>query len=326
MTGETISHFRVAEKLGEGGMGAVYRAEDTLLRRTVALKFLKPSLVNDPTARARFLREAQAAAGLEHPNICPVYGFEEADGRAFIVMAFVEGAALARRMTEGFDVCQAVDWMIGICEGLKYAHRHGIVHRDIKAANVIVSDTGVPRITDFGLARIEDRSRITAPGSVLGTVDCMAPEQLLGEDADRRTDIWALGILFYEMIAGRNPFVRATAKETMRAIVEQPAPPLDLARRGLPPEVEMVIEKATVKSRAERYQHVDDMVADLRGLRRRLTPEQSSVALRAIPGEDAVTESIAAGSATRARAFRKRIAQAAVAFLLVLAALYVFWR
>lgn len=189
------SHYRLHDKLGQGGMGEVYRAEDTRLRRAVALKFITAS-ASERSARARFLREAQAAAGLDHPNICPVYGFEEADGLPFIVMALIDGTSLARRMGDRITLGAALDWMIGIGEGLKYAHEHGVIHRDIKAGNVLLTNSGTPRITDFGLAIIEDRSRLTAPGSVMGTVQCMAPEQLVGEDADRRTDIWAAGVLF----------------------------------------------------------------------------------------------------------------------------------
>jgi serine/threonine protein kinase len=289
MTGETISRYRVMEKLGEGGMGAVYRAEDTLLRRTVALKFLNVSSASEAGARARFLREAQAGAVLDHPNICPVYGYEEASGRSFIVMAHVEGTTLARRMREGVALGQALEWMIGIAEGVLYAHGHGIVHRDLKPGNILVANSGIPRITDFGLAKIEDRSRLTAPGALMGTVECMAPEQLMGEDADRRTDVWALGVLFWQMLSGRSPFARGRAQDTMRAILEQPTPALE--RAGLPPELDAMVKKATAKSRAERYQHVDDLAADLRATRRRLTAEQEAMELRAIGGEDASTVS-----------------------------------
>ena len=283
------SHYRLLEKLGEGGMGEVYRAEDTRLRRTVALKFMTGANASERSTYARFLREAQAAGGLDHPNICPVHGFEEADGVPFIVMALIDGASLARQMRDGITLGEALEWMIGICEGLKYAHEHGVIHRDIKAGNVVLTNSGTPRITDFGLAIIEDRSRLTAPGSLMGTVQCMAPEQLVGEDADRRTDIWAAGVLFFEMLTGRNPFLRSSPKETMHAIVNDPIPAPSGLEPAVPAELDRIVDKAMSRSRSERYQHVDDFIVDIRAVRRRLTPEQQQLTLRNPGASDATT-------------------------------------
>jgi serine/threonine protein kinase len=291
-------HYRLHDKLGQGGMGEVYRAEDTRLRRTVALKFITAN-ASERSTRARFLREAQAAAGLDHPNICPVYGFEEADGLPFIVMALIDGTSLARRMRDGITFGAALDWMIGIGEGLKYAHEHGVIHRDIKAGNVLLTNSGTPRITDFGLAIIEDRSRLTAPGSVMGTVQCMAPEQLVGEDADRRTDIWAAGVLFFEMLTGRNPFLRSSPKDTMRAIMNDPIPAPSALEPAVPADLDRIVGKAMSRSRGERYQHIDDFIVDTRTVRRRLTPEQQQLMLRNPCAEDATTLTMVRQSVAR---------------------------
>jgi len=299
MTGQVISHFRLLDKLGEGGMGEVYRAEDTLLRRIVALKFLTSSNASERSMQARFLREAQAGAGLDHPNICPVYGFEQIGERSFIVMAFVDGAPLSRRMHEGITLREAVEWTIGIGEGLKHAHDYGIVHRDIKAANILISKSGIPRITDFGLAKIQDRSRLTVPGSVMGTISCMAPEQLMAEDADRRTDIWAWGVLFYEMLTGCRPFDRGSVEKTMRAILSEQAPPLNSFEPLLPSDLNWMLQKAMSKSRSERYQHADDFITDLRVARKRLKPEHENLALRPASSGGAPTRSKTLRSASR---------------------------
>ena len=280
LTGRTILHYRILEKLGEGGMGAVYKAEDQRLKRLVAVKFLSPAVISDRTGRARFAREAQAAAVLDHPNICPVYGLEEAEGLSFIVMAHVNGPTLAQRMDEGMTLAEILDCAISIGEGLQCAHAHGIIHRDVKAANILLNPRGVPKITDFGLARVENRSRLTTPGTVMGTITAMAPEQLMAEDADRRTDIWACGVLLYEMLTGRRPFERSNTEKTMQAILHETPPAPHAVDPRLPREFGWVFEKVLAKARSERYQHVDDLVTDLRAVRRRLTLEQEAVRIQ----------------------------------------------
>ena len=280
LTGRTVLHYRLVEKLGEGGMGAVYKAEDGRMKRTVALKFLSATSLPDPTAQKRFVREAQAAGMLDHPNICTVYGLEEEGGASFIVMACVEGHTLAQKMTQGMTLGEVVDCAIAIAEGCGYAHGRGIVHRDLKAANIIVNAQGTPKITDFGLARLEDRSRLTMPGTVMGTITSMAPEQLMAEDADRRTDIWALGVLLYEMLTGARPFERPSLDRTMQAILhEMPAAPRSVDPR-LPNEFGVVFEKCLAKARRERYQYMDELAADLRAIRQRLTPAQAGILIR----------------------------------------------
>jgi serine/threonine-protein kinase len=280
LTGRTVLHYRLVEKLGEGGMGAVYKAEDGRMKRTVALKFLSGQAVPDPTAQKRFVREAQAAGMLDHPNICTVYGLEEEGGASFIVMACVEGHTLAQKMTQGMTLGEVVDCAIAIAEGCGYAHGRGIVHRDLKAANIIVNAQGTPKITDFGLARLEDRSRLTMPGTIMGTITSMAPEQLMAEDADRRTDIWALGVLLYEMLTGARPFERPSLDRTMQAILhEMPAAPRSVDPR-LPNEFGVVFERCLAKARGERYQYMDELAADLRAIRQRLTPAQVGIPIR----------------------------------------------
>jgi len=306
MTGDTIGHYRVLEKLGEGGMGVVYKAEDTRLRRLVALKFLSARTAPEAQAEARFLREAQAGGGLDHPNVCRVHGLEEHEGRAFIVMAFVEGESLARRIRSGLKLGEALDIAIQVGEALKAAHERGILHRDVKPANILVGAEGTAKLTDFGIAFVRDRSRLTLPGTVMGTLTYMAPEQLRAEDADPRTDIWALGVVLYEMCAGRLPFDRADAVKLTKAILEEDPLKPSAIHPMLTQEFDEIVEKALAKAREDRYQHLDGLVADLRSLRRRLTPEQEAFAC-SVPeiGRDAPSE--AASAATRARSWIGRL-------------------
>jgi len=258
-------------------MGVVYKAEDLKLKRIVALKFLAQSALADPVAKARMVREAQAAGCLDHPNICHVHDFEESEGHLFIVMACIEGASFAQRLRDGLTLAQALDIAMQAGEGLKAAHERGVIHRDIKPANILVSASGLARITDFGLARIQERSRITRPGAFMGTVVSMAPEQIRAEDADARTDIWACGVMLYEICTGRPPFQRGDFEQTVRAVLhEEPVRPCAV-NPALPADLDWILEKALAKLREQRYQHIDDLVADLRGLCRRLTPQQQSL-------------------------------------------------
>jgi serine/threonine protein kinase len=301
MIGQTVSHYRILEKLGEGGMGVVYKAEDLKLQRLVALKFLAEGPAKDAALCARFEREAHAAARLDHPNICPVYGLEAVAGTRFIVMAFVDGPSLARGIGKGMPLGEALDHAIGVAQGLKCAHERGVIHRDIKAANVMLTSQGIPRITDFGLARVEDRSRLTQPGTLMGTVSSMPPEQLRGEDSDRRADIWGFGVLLYEMVTGRKPFQRADVHATTHAVLlERQAPP-SVVNGVLPAELDRVVEKALAKKREERYQHFDDLIVDLRAVRRRLSAAQESHVVGREPGSDAPTVTRAPGQPQRRR-------------------------
>ncbi|MBE0658785.1 MAG: serine/threonine protein kinase [Bryobacteraceae bacterium] len=281
-SGRMISHYRLLEKLGEGGVGEVYRAEDTVLRRIVALKFLHSKGDAERSLNERFLREAQAGAALEHQNICPTYGIEDHGGQTFIVMGYVDGEPLSARIKKGLKLGEALDIAIGVGEGLDYAHQNGVIHRDVKAANILLTKTGVPRISDFGIARIEKRSRLTTPGAVIGTVNCMAPEQLMAGEVDRRTDIWALGVLLYHMLTGRRPFSRGNVGKTINAILREAAPDASAADARLPPELCGIAVKAMSKAREDRYQHAGEMVVDLRRVKTALSPEQSSMTLHSV--------------------------------------------
>jgi len=214
VVGQTISHYRITEKLGEGGRGVVYKAEDTSLDRPVALKFLAAHLVSDEDIRKRFEREAKAAAALNHPNICTVHEISEANGRTFIAMAFLEGEGLDRSIEAGpLKLKDALDIAIQTAQGLQAAHEKKIVHRDIKPANLMVTGSGSKQhvtIMDFGLAQLVDRSKLTRTYETMGTVTYMSPEQTYGMELDHRTDIWSLGVVVYEMVTGQNNRLRAT--------------------------------------------------------------------------------------------------------------------
>jgi TolB-like protein/predicted Ser/Thr protein kinase len=268
MVGRTISHYRVVEKLGEGGMGVVYKAEDTRLGRTVALKFPRSGGLVDEDDKARFLREAEAAAALNHPNICTVHEIDEFDGLAFIVMEFVEGQSVKKKARKTpLTLEAALDIAIQAAQGLQAAHGNGVTHRDIKSANLMVTSQGQVKVMDFGLAQIGDRSQLTKTGTTLGTAAYMSPEQALAQPIDRRTDIWSLGVVLYEMLTGRLPFEGGVDAAVAYAVVNREPQPVTALRSGVPIEVDRIIEKALAKKRGERYQRVDQFLADLRALR-----------------------------------------------------------
>ncbi len=208
MIGQTISHYKILDKLGVGGMGVVYKAEDIKLNRTVGLKFLPPSFSFDKEAKKRFIHEAQSASALDHSNICNIHEIgETAEGQLFIVMAYYEGETLKNKIEGGaLDITETIKIILQIAEGLNKAHEKGIVHRDIKPANIFITNEGIIKILDFGLAKSSGRTQLTETESTTGTCNYMSPEQALGEEADQRTDIWALGIVMYEMLTGKPPF------------------------------------------------------------------------------------------------------------------------
>jgi serine/threonine-protein kinase len=207
MIGQTISHYKILSKLGEGGMGVVYKAEDLTLQRTVALKFLPRESVASDSDRSRLVHEARAAAVLLHPNICPVYEIGESEGHTFIAMGYLEGRSLKERLSEGpLPVDEALRMAKEIGEGLSAAHGKGIVHRDVKPGNVMVTPEGRAVLTDFGVAKMTGTTKLTRTGATVGTVAYMSPEQARGEGVDHRSDVWSLGVMLYEMIAGGPPF------------------------------------------------------------------------------------------------------------------------
>ena len=264
MIGKTLSHYRLLERIGEGGMGVVYRAEDTRLRRTVALKFLRSELTLDGLARERFLREARAAAALDHPHICTVHEIDEAEGQVFIAMAFVEGQSLKQLMAAGrlsFD--DIVRIATHVAEGLKAAHDRGIVHRDIKPANIMLAPTGEARVMDFGLAKLERATDLTTDGTLMGTAPYMSPEQARGEAVDHRSDIWSLGCVIYEMLAGRSPFRGDHGLAVLHAVLHDEPPPVTTAREHVPAHVARVVHTCLQKDPARRYARMDDLLADL---------------------------------------------------------------
>jgi TolB-like protein/tetratricopeptide (TPR) repeat protein len=278
--GKTISHYRILEKLGEGGMGVVYKAEDTKLRRTVALKFLPSELTRDAEAKERFIQEAQAASSLDHNSICTVHEIGETDDeQIFIAMACYEGETLKNKIKRGpMDLDEAIRVAIQVGEGLAKAHAQGIVHRDIKPANIIVTDDGVAKILDFGLAKLAGQVRLTKTSSTLGTVAYMSPEQARGDEVDSRTDVWSLGVVLYEMIAGRLPFKGEHEQAMMYSILNEEPLPLPSLRPALSKDIQSVFGKALAKAPEERYQHINEMVADLKSCEKKLqavkaTPE-----------------------------------------------------
>jgi serine/threonine protein kinase len=253
--GELVSSYEIGEKLGSGGMGVVYRAVDRRLNRQVALKFLPESVAADPQLRQRFLREAKAAASLDHTNICTIYGVEQApDGRLFMVMPYYDGETLQTRIRRGpLPVTDAVDYARQIATGLSHAHAAGIVHRDVKPANVALTREGRVKILDFGIAKMADAS-LTRTGMVLGTLAYMSPEQAAGEkQVDHRTDLWALGVVLYEMLAGRPPFTQESIAALFYAVQTLEPPPIRELRAEVPCALEAVIGRLLQKQRDRRY-------------------------------------------------------------------------
>jgi serine/threonine protein kinase len=235
--GQTVAgKYRIVRKLGSGGMGVVYEAEDLRLKRTVALKFLPPGLTADAEARERFVHEARAASSLDHPNICTIHEVDEAEeGSLYIVMACYQGESLKDKLGRGtLAPVEAIRIAAEVAEGLAKAHEHGIVHRDVKPGNIMVTSDGLAKILDFGLAKLAGEARMTATGTTVGTVAYMSPEQARGDEVDARTDVWSLGVVLYEMATGALPFDRASDRAVLNAIVhDEPRPAKDL-RPGFP--------------------------------------------------------------------------------------------
>jgi serine/threonine protein kinase/tetratricopeptide (TPR) repeat protein len=268
MIGQSISHYKILEKLGEGGMGVVYKAQDLKLDRPVAVKFLPQHLSASEESKGRFMQEAKAAAALNHPNILGVYEIDEENGRMFLVMEFIEGNNLKSHITkflakEGIPIRQALEWTIQIAQGLKAAHGKEIVHRDIKPENVMVTKEGQLKVMDFGLAKLRGAASLTKTGTSLGTLTYMSPEQAEGIPADHRSDIWSLGVVLYELLTGELPFKAEHEAALMYLIVnEKPTAPSALDRR-IPPRLDSVVLKMLEKDRARRYQSVDEVLKSL---------------------------------------------------------------
>ena len=265
LLGQTVGQYRIDARLGEGGMGVVYRALDTRLNRVVALKFLPDHLNADARAKQRFLSEARAAAALDHPNICNIYEVNETEARrSFIAMAYYDGATLETLLENGpLPWPQAVDYAAQIARGLSAAHERGIVHRDVKPGNVMITANGVAKLLDFGIARSAEATRLTATGATIGTLAYMSPEQASGRPIDARTDLWSLGVLLYEMCTGARPFRGKTAPALLNAILNEQPPSAAKLHRELPSELDAVIARCLEKDPAARYLDASEVIADL---------------------------------------------------------------
>ena len=317
--GQRIKHYQIVNLIGEGGMGEVYLAKDTILGRRIALKVLPAFVSKDPERLRRFTQEARAASRLSHPNVCVVHEIGETDdGRPFIAMEYVEGMTLRQRIRDhAMKLGDVLDIAIQISEGLIAAHEAGIVHRDIKPENIMIRPEGYVKILDFGLAKLTERHQSattttmptllfhSTPGVVIGTAAYMSPEQARGIAVDERTDIWGLGVVLYEMASGRAPFTGETPTDVVVAIVERDQPPISQHVEGAPPELERIVRKALRKDRNERYQIVKELAIDLRSLRREL--EMNSMLERSImPGTGAGATTVSGSEYARASTGRNR--------------------
>jgi len=316
MIGKVISHYKILEKLGEGGMGVVYKAEDLALTRPVALKFLPHGLETHEPERVRFLQEARAAAILNHPNICTIHEIAEADGQQFIVMEYVEGKTL-REMVPLKKMQDAIGYAIQIAEALKEAHTHGIVHRDIKAENVMVNTKNQVKVMDFGLAKLKGSLKLTKTSSTVGTLAYMAPEQIEGKESDARSDIFSFGVVLYELLTSHLPFRGEHEAAMMYSIVNEEPESLQTSLPDAPSELLHTMNRALEKDPEERYQTVHDMLIDLR----RLKKDTSRVSRQHIPPDATPMGAVPAIPGARHGIQRARIWLAAAGLVVLCAVL-----
>ena len=336
MIGQTLSHYRILSRLGQGGMGEVYLAEDTLLHRNVAIKVMRPEIAGE-TATGRLVREAQSAAALDHPYICAIHEIGAEGGRPFIVMQYVLGETLADRLARGpLHLREVLDIAVPIADALSEAHRHGIVHRDIKPQNIMIGSRGQVKVMDFGLAKpmavdvpeseAHTRTALTDPGMIAGTVAYMSPEQARGDRSlDARSDIFSYGILLYEMLTGRQPFAAGSTAETLSAILSRVPELVARYQSETPPELERIVGKALRKDREERYQDIKDLALDLAALREEMDfRERASRPRSSDPAATAAPALSPARATPRARG-RSRAPLAAAAVVVAAALAYAYW-
>ena len=265
MIGKTISHYKILEKLGGGGMGVVYKAEDTKLKRVVAIKFLPQHISANKEKRKRFEIEAQAAASLNHPNIAHIYAIEDTNDEMFIVMELIDGIELKEKIKTGpINIKEAINISVQIAEGLTAAHKNSVVHRDIKSSNIMITEDGKVKIMDFGLARIKDGAEVTKIGTMLGTTAYMSPEQAKGEVVDNKTDIWSMGVVMYEMLTGQLPFKRDYEQAVIYSILNEEPKSIRELREDTPSHLTRIVEKTLQKNPIDRYQTTKDLIEELK--------------------------------------------------------------
>ena len=281
MIGKTISHYKILEKLGEGGMGVVYKAEDTKLKRQVVLKFLHPHLTADKESTERFEREAQAAAALNHPNIITVHEIGQHKNQSYIAMEYVKGHSLRDEINKGpLPIDKATNLATQICEGLNEAHQAGIVHRDIKPENILIDNSGRIKIVDFGLARMRGVTQLTKDASTLGTLKYMSPEQFQNKQVDHRTDIWSFGVILFEMLTGELPFEGDYDASLMYAVLNEEPKSIKTIPKDIPDKYSRIITKCLQKKPADRYQHIEKIITELK--------EHASIEAKALKWEKSI--------------------------------------